>query len=416
MATKKILFVGFYDDFARLYHGISCEIECNSYFVFQNISGYFYSVLRNFNETYLFFSIPVMFSFCRSSAYFKLSNDDLDYILEYSGKSTKFRRFLVKKLYTYWRNKMTINGINSILIAGDSRPISRLFKVIGMELDCKLSFFEQGPSNTTIIDSKGVNANCSFRSDQPNTSHCEDIFTPCLDEPFNRNLIYRTLDYIFDFVFVSIFFPIFSEKNIQSLLHSFFLRLAIKKKFFREADYSNKYILLILQVPEDANMVFHSPHFSSFSEMLKAVHQAMPKDYNLIVREHPLYRFCYESSLYSYIDQYQNIFLDTKKNLHGQINKSELVIVNNSTVGFEVILSKKNLMVLGDSYYDNYKYLTKLKNLRYLRNDINLALMLKVNQTEAENYISWCFSTNFIHGHFRSKNITNLSKNIGNRL
>ena len=55
-----------------------------------------------------------------------------------------------------------------------------------------------------------------------------------------------------------------------------------------------------------------------------------------------------------------------------QIDKARLVVVNNSTVGFEVITRKKNLMVLGDSYYDKYKYLIAKHN----KTDETLVLFL----------------------------------------
>tara|TARA_B100000989_G_scaffold278780_1_gene240862 strand:+ start:3720 stop:4973 length:1254 start_codon:yes stop_codon:yes gene_type:complete len=414
--NKKIIFVGFYDDFARFYQGVSRELDSDCYFVFQNISGYLYSLVRNFRKTYLFFRLKNLFFQDTKSSRFPISDEDLIYILEYCQVDSRYRKFIVKQLYWYWYKKISRLGINTILIAGDSRPISRIFKLIGQKLNCKLFFFEQGPFNTTILDPKGVNANCSFRDLDKDSYVYSGKYSLEKKVNYKRNLIYRFLDYLYDFFFLSAFIPIFSENNIQKAYRAFFTRQIIKKFKFIKYDYKKKFILLILQVPDDANMVLHSPHFSSSFEMVKSIHKALPNNFQLLIREHPLYKFGYEPDVYSFIQSHTNVFLDSNSPLKDQINKASLVIVNNSTVGFETLFSKKRLMILGDSYYDKYRFSIKLKSLKNIDKEIKDALSIEIDKSEANSYIAWNFSKNFIKGHFRNSDISLLCKRISKLL
>jgi len=416
MQNKKILFVGFYDDFARLYHGVAHELDFDCYFVFQNLSGFLYSILRNFFATYLFFSPVHLISKRKANALPALGDEEIMYILEYGQIDSKFRRFIVRKLYYFWYRKLLRLNINTILIAGDSRPISRLFKVIGQLQGCNIHFFEQGPQNTTILDDTGVNSNSSFRERNRSSYFFREKYTREYQQSYSRNLMYRSLDYLFDLFIVSIFFPIFSERNLQRWLRTIITKKKTKKYNFENFDYSKKYVLLILQVPEDANMVLHSPHFSSFYEMVYAVHAVLPSDFKLLIREHPLYKYGYESRLYSLIQSVPNIFLDSQASLEKQITQASLVVVNNSTVGFEALCLKSRLLVLGDSYYDQYKYLKKLSNYNNLGKDMEDALVIEINHDESDSYIAWCFSKNFIKGHYRNKDITCLCKRISSKL
>ena len=79
MQNKKILFVGFYDDFARLYHGVAHELDFDCYFVFQNLSGFLYSILRNFFATYLFFSPVHLISKRKANALPALGDEEIMY-------------------------------------------------------------------------------------------------------------------------------------------------------------------------------------------------------------------------------------------------------------------------------------------------------------------------------------------------
>lgn len=414
--SKKILFVGFFDDFARFYHGVADELDFDCYFVFQNLSGFLYSILRKFSATYLFFSPAQLFSKKITNAEPMLGNDEIMYILEYGQIDSKFRRFILRKLYYFWYQKLLRLDINTILIAGDSRPISRLFKVIGQHQGSKIHYFEQGPKNTTILDDVGVNSNSSFRERDRSSYFFQGKYTPGYQPSYSRNPIYRSIDYFFDLVFVSIIFPIFAEKNLQIWFRTIIAKKKIKKYHFEKYDYSKSYVLLILQVPEDANMVMHSHNFSSFYDMVYAVHAVLPSSLSLLIREHPLYKYGYESRLYSLIQSEPNIFLDSQTSLEKQITQASLVVVNNSTVGFEAILLKSRLLVLGDSYYDQYKFLKKLSHANKLGAEMQDALVLEIDHNESDSYIAWSFSKNFIKGHFRNKDITSLCKRIASKL
>ena len=185
-----------------------------------------------------------------------------------------------------------------------------------------------------------------------------------------------------------------------------------KTKAIQLQAFSEKYILLILQVPFDVNMVLHSPNFNSHLEIVNYVYKSLPKGHSLVIREHPLYKSKYEKEIYHLIRDNSNVYIDVNSKLEDVINNSSIVVVNNSTVGIESIAKFKKTIVLGDCYYDRDEICFKFKNdLPQLFNDV---LSSELNEKHIIEFLhNFCFKF-LIEGHFRDEEIKKTTKTISN--
>ena len=223
------------------------------------------------------------------------------------------------------------------------------------------------------------------------------------------------MDYIAQLILSKIsFFPIDLKNGKIKVVNKDLYSLVLdKKNNLKILDENEKLnILLVLQVPFDVNLVYHSPLFKNHYEIVKNVHEAMPSNCNLIIREHPLYRSRYEQELYYIIKNEPNIFIDVESKLDEMILKSSIVIVNNSTVGIESIAKFKNTVVLGNSYYDKEEICFKLKNKEDLKLTILEAFSSQLNKNNIIDYLyKLCFDF-LIEGHYKDSDLKNLSNDI----
>lgn len=105
-------------------------------------------------------------------------------------------------------------------------------------------------------------------------------------------------------------------------------------------------VLFAAQVPHDVNMITHSPVFVNHYNIIKFLNENVPDIYQIVVREHPLYKGRYEKEFYNYINEQERIILDNTTPLHTIINNASLVAVNNSTVGIESLALAKEFSSL----------------------------------------------------------------------
>jgi len=174
-----------------------------------------------------------------------------------------------------------------------------------------------------------------------------------------------------------------------------------------------KIFLLILQVPYDVNMVYHSPFYTNHFEIVKDVYSNLPLNTQLLVREHPLFKGKYEKELFEFM--YQNKISLDSDDLYSSINKSDVIIVNNSTVGIEAISKLKTLVILGNSYYDNTNICLKLKEKDNLNNLLSSAIDFVIDKKNVLSFLDDFLNNYLIDGHFRDTKLI-ASKNIAKEI
>ncbi|WP_152081541.1 capsular polysaccharide export protein, LipB/KpsS family [Enterobacter oligotrophicus] len=409
---KKILTVGYYADFSRFFNKIRLETlnisaDYTYFHINLHLSGYLYSLAHGQRSVYL----PV----ASSKLQFEKNegrNIDLNRFIQYHVTlnpdidQTKLLQ-QAAKYFNYFEKLLNDYDPDLIIVSGDSRMPVEILQFLAKTHSIKILHFEQAPLGRTVLDSNGVNANCSCRNLSTidiNGIEDSDEIKPYKEIKWSGYKKYRLIDVLIE-KFLPFLQPIEhvrpKRKTVETELYQ---RLRLSHFPGKEGSTQRVY-LLVLQVPDDVNMIYHSPYFSNHYEIVKAVHHALPDNSVLIVREHPLYKQLYEPSLYSYINDNENIYFDCSKNLFDAMNSADVVVVNNSTVGLESIEIGKPVVILGNAYYDQFP-------LCYKFNGDNLEKVLTDAASEPtedellrrKKCLVYLFNHYFIPGHFRDLN------------
>lgn len=420
----KILSIGYYDDFARFFLSIKSELrKKNKNIKFKYLtlylSGYLYCIFRF--EQVSFLSMKAWFNqlihkkkyltiISSSTIYKNIDfNDVIKYHLLLDEKSELSLKLQALSYIDAIEKLLNNYSPDLLILSSDSRMAVEIVNIKAKELAIKTYYFEQGPFGTTIFDNIGVNANASIRQMNltDNTLPFEEseekvkrFFSRKKVNKYKRNPIYRGSDYIFQYLFLKIgLVPIdIKMENFKTSVSTEYKLLKTNNNVTK-----NKKILLILQVPYDVNMVYHSPFYNNHYSIVKDLHQNLPNNSFLLVREHPLYQGKYESELYAYMLN-NNIALDTDE-LYSSIDSSSVVVVNNSTVGIEAISRYKNVVVLGNSYYDNNDICIKLKEKENLKTLLERAISSAVDKNSIVNFLYLFLTDYLIDGHYRDEDL-----------
>lgn len=425
--TKTILSIGYYDDFARFFLKVKKEflqkdesIKFNYFSI--HLSGYLYFLFKfqkvSFLSLRVWINSLINHKGCNRNILIKKNiykEINLNNLIRYHSYLNPNNIDKLKKqaisYIDFYENYLLLNKPDVIILSGDTRMSVEILDILAKKNKIKTFYFEQGPFGTTIMDHQGVNANTSIRSkkirviDSPTAkSNVESFLSRTKSPKYKRNPLYRFSDIIYQLLFFSInLVPPDIYIKSQKIGRSYFI--ANKVTTWGE----NKNIfLLILQVPYDANMVMHSPHFKDHFTILKNIYENLPANSQLIVREHPLFIGKYESELYEFIKE-KRISIDTK-NLNQSLKDCSVIIVNNSTVGIEAISKLKTVVVLGNSYYDNHGISLKLNDKKYLKELLIEALNFKLNPEKVYSFFDFLIQDFLIQGHFRDKDLTAAEK------
>lgn len=406
-----ILTVGYYADFSRFFYLIKKSTQkinknINFFHINLHLSGQIYSKMHKQASFYL--------PYHSRKTSFDIINDDeknffrqfISYHLTLVPEINEDKLIMqAKKYYQFLEGFLESAQPRLILLSGDSRMPAEIIKYLANKMTIRVMYFEQAPLGRTILDSKGVNANSSFRSLEDFSKQDTDVYPVVFTrrEKWKGYKKYRVVDFIIE-KFLPGFQPIEHLRPKRNIVDNNVYKAALGKYISDETLIGKKQYLLVLQVPDDVNMIYHSPWFSNHSDIVKAVHQSLPENAVLIVREHPLYNRLYEKALYEYIINSDLVFLDQSPSLQQAISDCHVVVVNNSTVGLESIELGKPVVVLGNAYYDRSKFCIKYdgKNLKSL-----LVQASEFNQDEDPErigYLSYLFNKKFIEGHFRDLN------------
>jgi capsular polysaccharide export protein len=418
----KIICIGYYDDFARFFLALKKELHKNeeTEIIFNYLSiylsGYLYFLLRLQNVS--FFSMRVWLHKIRNTKKYTLIAKQekkhkgvcLETVIKYHmivDPSSEFQLKVYAIAYIEIISKyLTKQMPDTLILSGDTRMCTEIFDFFAKKLQIKTFYFEQGPFGTTIFDTKGVNGNASIRDIRLEDLKLEDDIlshqkvTSFLNrkkqKKHRRNPIYRAADYGFDFVFNKLKLSPLDTKIIKQPKNDSKGYEGLKVNNLKPNTF-----LLVLQVPQDANMTHHSPFFENHFSIVKDVFNALPPSFELVVREHPLYKNRYEKALYIFIKN-KSISLDNGS-LDNSIENARVVVVNNSTVGIEAIAKYKPVVVLGNSYYDNDFICLKLKEKENLKILLQMSLGFQVDKLIVQLFLNYFFYEFLIPGHYRDR-------------
>lgn len=416
----KILAIGYYDDFARFFLEIKRELKVGRrsvefrYFSLY-LSGFLYFLVRM--QSVIFLPLVVRLLVLRhKKAYQKeielgvCQGINLDDIIRYHLLlDKKDRQALLMQavgyIHYYQRYLMAYNP-DVLLLSGDSRMSVQILDALAKQKRIRTYYFEQGPFGTTTWDSAGVNANASIRQYKnfPMVADAEKVVMSFLQRKrramYKRNPIYRISDYGYQIIFSQLgLLPVDIKMEMQWQRSTVdYSAISINAEQQRENT-----ILLVLQVPYDVNMVFHSPLYDKHADIVKDVFNCLPKGYRLLVREHPLYKGRYENELYAFMKD-NAIEMDGLA-LAASMQNANVVVVNNSTVGIEAIAINKPTVILGDCYYDSADIALKITQREQLPLLLQQATTYQVDKEKAMQFLHYFLFEFLVDGHFRDKNL-----------
>lgn len=416
--TERIMTVGYYADFSRFFKSLEIQLKSHNKhleFIHVNyyLSGHLYSLFHNQRSIFLPLAAKI------NRKYNSAVRDD-EFYKQFIGYHHRLMNGVIdeelieqsKLYYHYLEGKIKDLKPDVIVLSGDARLPTEIIVSIAKSLSIKTLYFEQAPLGHTIIDSEGVNANCSFR--RPFINDLGSVSLPdyakVSDVNWKGYKKYRLIDLIIE-RFFGFLMPADHIRPKRKRVDSKILDL-VKAKC---APSSQAFTyLLVLQVPDDVNMIYHSPWFTNHYDIVKAVSANLPEHSRLVVREHPLYAGLYEPELYALVADHPHVYFDQSATLAQAIDESNAVIVNNSTVGLEALEKGKKLLVLGDAYYDKQGLCIKYDG-KDLRKVLLATQEFEMDKSDLKKYLNYLFGKVFVPGHFRHKNSV-APKNIADRI
>lgn len=429
-----IICIGYYDKFSRFFLDISEHLKTNrDSHVKLNIyslhfSGFFYNLIRFRFSSWL--PVKAWFLSQQKKRHYNriIRNSEVYKDISYN-RYIIFHKAINKNISTIHLQRQALAYIDIfddlfdkqqpdyLISIGDSRLCIEVATAVAKHKNIKIYYIEQGPNNTTFFDDKGINANLSIRTESVYRIKSVqdlkvDVNLNSSTKKYNRSPIYRGLDIIFMKIFekTNIYPPDLKYTDLNSYRHK---RSSSKIKLLNNSN-KKPFILLILQVPIDVNMIYHSPLFKSHTEIIINVYSSLPKNTLLVVREHPLFINKYESTMYDFIKE-NNITIDNTTPLNKAIELAQIIIVNNSTVGIEAILIYKTVVVLGNAFYDNENICLKLKNKANLANVLANSLNHTPDKQQIDNFRHLLYNTVLLKGAITDKDLKS-SKHIANHL
>ncbi|MDR6301202.1 capsular polysaccharide export protein, LipB/KpsS family [Mesonia maritima] len=418
-----VLCLGYYDKFSRFFIGIKNELEKNNpdlHFHIASIylSGFLYSYFRGISSSALSFKAWYL-TFLHRKKYQKIISSgkyykefDLNKLVKLYATNNRKNYLLLSLAYIDILEKK-LEKVDLLLLIGDLRLPVEIAKILAQRNNIPTYYIEQGPYHTTFFDKKGVNANASIRGfkiyNKEDLKEKEKFVASFMNrdknEKYARSPFYRGIDYVVEFLFKHTFIlpPDLKIDNPVLNFHSKKLR----SKCIHSTDKKiEKYVfLLICQVPFDVNMTHHSPFYKNHFQLLKDVHINLPENCSLVVREHPVYKKKYGKEFYEYILENKNISLDIHTNFQEALQTSEVIIVNNSTVGIEAIAQGKTVITLANSYYDSSNICLKLEKKENLKLLLQESLSYKINNQNITNFLYEFFKNCLIKGFITNKNL-----------
>ena len=414
----KVLCIGYYDKFSRFFLQIKKQFTEDNRGVHMTIlstylSGFLYSFIRFQGGEWISAK-----AWIRALKYKKIHQKYLSEDVVYKGININelLDNYQLQSKHLKWQAmayvdifEKKLKNIDVLLMIGDLRLPFEIAKKIARQNNIPIYFLEQGPFSTTFVDQKGVNANAGIRGYSPNNQYDDlkkEIVQYFLNRSkktqYRRSPFYRGLDYLLELLFAkTILFP--PDLKIDNPLLKNSSKL-VAHKFFEADKHTQKNIfLLICQVPFDVNMTHHSPHYNNHTDILTDVHQNLPENSILIVREHPVYSGKYEEGFYRYILAHENIYIDKNKDFNTVLDSVNAVIVNNSTVGLEAISRKKNVLVLANSYYDSSDICLKMNDKNELRKLLKELLFYQPDNKKITDFLYYFFSKQVVEGFITDK-------------
>ncbi len=116
------------------------------------------------------------------------------------------------------------------------------------------------------------------------------------------------------------------------------------------------YVFLPLQVDDDTQLFYYTPHFADQRAVVAAVAAGMPADLPLVIKLHPLCDARYGRASYAPLLRGRDRIAPRTSNTLGLIAGAAVVITNNSSAGIEGLMFERPVVVLGEAHYRGHGF------------------------------------------------------------
>ena len=177
----------------------------------------------------------------------------------------------------------------------------------------------------------------------------------------------------------------------------------IKERSYSKVDLNQRYIFVPFQVETDSQIINFSNKIKTMKNLVALVSDSVERynrqfDDNLkvIFKPHPVDKSVNIDYIIRNLGSYNSSLISLKENTQDLIANSELVITINSTVGIEALISGKNVITLGDAFYNieglvnnclDYNVLHEVIG-KTLGQELNFELVFKYIKYLREEYFS----------------------------
>ena len=305
--------------------------------------------------------------------------DGLDEIIKYDylrlqkQGSNRLRESLkTRALYyeKFFRDFYRSHNIEAVIVWNYFPMLVHVGWRVARKMNLKTIFFENGPLRYTLmIDKKGVNYQSSLSKNErgfyEQITVATDIWnayfnsykTPLkLPEIKNKGIMGRFEKLYYALLMRNCFYrkmqpDLIADKIAISLFKKFYGQYILKEE---SCVLPEKFAFLPLQCFSDTQILINSPYINSMESFVRiayqAIKKALPDEYRIIVKEHPddWGRINYDELR----KQYPDIIWLKKYNIRSLIEKTDLVITINSSVGIEALMYHKPVVTLGNSFYN----------------------------------------------------------------
>lgn len=141
----------------------------------------------------------------------------------------------------------------------------------------------------------------------------------------------------------------------------------VHRKYYCKPDFKEKYLLFPLHFQPEGTTLVCAPNYEKQQFAVDLLAKKIPGEYILYVKEHYTSLGHRNNNFYRQLKKYPNIkFVDPLTDSHDLIINSKGVIVLTSTVGWEAIIYKKPVFMLGNFMYETFRYINRIENINDL--------------------------------------------------
>jgi hypothetical protein len=156
-----------------------------------------------------------------------------------------------------------------------------------------------------------------------------------------------------------------NKSIIYSVLN--YYKYFFQKKYFHRPDSSDKFYLFPLHFQPEATTLINAQNYEKQLCAIDLIAKKIPINSILYVKEHYAFLGHREGDFYKKLKKYSNVrLIDPWSNPHELIQRSIGVITLTGTVGWESMFLNKPVFMLGNMFYESFKYINKVDNINDL--------------------------------------------------